>query len=332
MSVSTAIDSSRRSDARRSDASVGAVSGTTMHCTTTHSSLPRCSGVRSRWSTRRRSPPRRPAARPANDQGGAAPVRCRNSRRRSREPQSSEVPRRPARPGSGNTQQRPSRTGGDRQAHCPVGAADSAGGARSAGRRVARTGQCHGGDHAADRYAAAHLAALRAAAAVLAARARPVRGRRGSAWELISKVAPEFCRMGRVLRRRFGKTPGGRGRDPAAGVTAGGRRHGPAGRGLPRSGRGLVEHRLTGDRVGANRPQRRALDVRTAAIGPAARRSSGRPRGRRRLATDGSGLPRPVPVARPTGRAGPATTPTARTGPAVRPAGTRVRSPAAGTG
>lgn len=45
----------------------------------------------------------------------------------------------------------------------------------------------------ADRYAAAHLAALRAAAAVLAARAKPVRGRRGSAWELISKVAPEFA-------------------------------------------------------------------------------------------------------------------------------------------
>ncbi len=45
---------------------------------------------------------------------------------------------------------------------------------------------------AADRYAAAHLAALRTAAAVLAARARPVRGRRGSAWELMSKVAPEF--------------------------------------------------------------------------------------------------------------------------------------------
>ena len=46
---------------------------------------------------------------------------------------------------------------------------------------------------AGDRYAAAHLAALRAAAAVLAAKARPVRGRRGSAWELIAKVAPEFA-------------------------------------------------------------------------------------------------------------------------------------------
>ena len=45
----------------------------------------------------------------------------------------------------------------------------------------------------ADRYAAAHLAALRGAAAVLAAKARPVRGRRGSAWELLTKVAPEFA-------------------------------------------------------------------------------------------------------------------------------------------
>jgi len=53
-------------------------------------------------------------------------------------------------------------------------------------------GRAIGAPDAADRYAAAHLAALRAAAAVLAARARPVRGRRGSAWELISTVAPEF--------------------------------------------------------------------------------------------------------------------------------------------
>ncbi|MQA86891.1 MAG: hypothetical protein GEV03_20240 [Streptosporangiales bacterium] len=47
---------------------------------------------------------------------------------------------------------------------------------------------------AAGRYAAAHLAALRAAAAVLAARARPgvPRGRRGprSVWELLPQVAP----------------------------------------------------------------------------------------------------------------------------------------------
>jgi hypothetical protein len=51
----------------------------------------------------------------------------------------------------------------------------------------------------AERYAAAHLAALRAAAAVLAARARPLdtgspRSRRPtSAWVLLTKVAPELA-------------------------------------------------------------------------------------------------------------------------------------------
>lgn len=47
-----------------------------------------------------------------------------------------------------------------------------------------------------ERYVAAHLAALRAAAAVLAVRARPVppRGRRpASAWALLSQVAPELA-------------------------------------------------------------------------------------------------------------------------------------------
>jgi hypothetical protein len=45
------------------------------------------------------------------------------------------------------------------------------------------------------RYAAAHLAALRAAAAVLAARARPSPGRRNrmtSVWALLTRVAPEL--------------------------------------------------------------------------------------------------------------------------------------------
>lgn len=45
------------------------------------------------------------------------------------------------------------------------------------------------------RYATAHLAALRAAAAVLAARARPAPGRRGkltSVWTLLTLVAPEL--------------------------------------------------------------------------------------------------------------------------------------------
>ncbi|HWH27561.1 MAG TPA: SAV_6107 family HEPN domain-containing protein [Mycobacteriales bacterium] len=49
---------------------------------------------------------------------------------------------------------------------------------------------------ASERYAAAHLAALRAAAAVLACRARPAGRRRSrptSAWVLLSAVAPELA-------------------------------------------------------------------------------------------------------------------------------------------
>jgi hypothetical protein len=51
--------------------------------------------------------------------------------------------------------------------------------------------------HPGDRYAAAHLAALRAAAAVLACRARPAptagrRARPTSAWVLLAAVAPEL--------------------------------------------------------------------------------------------------------------------------------------------
>ncbi len=48
-------------------------------------------------------------------------------------------------------------------------------------------------DQPTDRYAAAHLAALRAAAAVLATKARPGRTRQASAWELLAKLAPEFA-------------------------------------------------------------------------------------------------------------------------------------------
>ena len=45
-----------------------------------------------------------------------------------------------------------------------------------------------------DRYARAHLSALRAAAAVLAARARPrARSRPTSAWELLTVVAPDLA-------------------------------------------------------------------------------------------------------------------------------------------
>jgi hypothetical protein len=48
---------------------------------------------------------------------------------------------------------------------------------------------------AAERYAAAHLAALRAAAAVLAARGRPSSARRSrvmSVWVILPQVAPEL--------------------------------------------------------------------------------------------------------------------------------------------
>ncbi|PZS20070.1 MAG: hypothetical protein DLM60_09165 [Pseudonocardiales bacterium] len=48
--------------------------------------------------------------------------------------------------------------------------------------------------HPVDRYAQAHLAALRAAAAVLAARARPRnRAQSNSAWALLATVAPELA-------------------------------------------------------------------------------------------------------------------------------------------
>ncbi len=53
-------------------------------------------------------------------------------------------------------------------------------------------GRAIGADQATDRYSAAHLAALRGAAAILAARARPLPGRRASAWELMGKLTPEF--------------------------------------------------------------------------------------------------------------------------------------------
>jgi hypothetical protein len=43
-----------------------------------------------------------------------------------------------------------------------------------------------------ERYAAAHLAALRGAAAILATKARPGRAKQASAWELLTKLAPEF--------------------------------------------------------------------------------------------------------------------------------------------
>jgi len=44
-----------------------------------------------------------------------------------------------------------------------------------------------------ERYVAAHLAALRSAAAVLAVRGRPSTRRPASAWEVLPRVAPELA-------------------------------------------------------------------------------------------------------------------------------------------
>jgi hypothetical protein len=44
-----------------------------------------------------------------------------------------------------------------------------------------------------ERFALAHLAALRGAAAVLATRARPRRQAHGNAWELLTRIAPELA-------------------------------------------------------------------------------------------------------------------------------------------
>lgn len=56
-----------------------------------------------------------------------------------------------------------------------------------------------------ERYAAAHLAALRGAAALLAARARPGRGRLGNAWDLLGRVAPDLSEWAEFFRASAGK-------------------------------------------------------------------------------------------------------------------------------
>ncbi len=57
------------------------------------------------------------------------------------------------------------------------------------------------------RYACAHVAALRAAAALLAARARPAvrRGRQKNAWVLLIEIAPELSEWARFFAAGAGK-------------------------------------------------------------------------------------------------------------------------------
>lgn len=53
-------------------------------------------------------------------------------------------------------------------------------------------GRAIGASGSRERFAEAHLAALRGAAAVLAARARPRRAAHASVWELVPRVAPDL--------------------------------------------------------------------------------------------------------------------------------------------
>jgi hypothetical protein len=58
---------------------------------------------------------------------------------------------------------------------------------------------------AGEKYVAAHLAALRAAAALLAAYARPNSRRPTSVWTLVIKVAPEFTEWAQYFAAGAGK-------------------------------------------------------------------------------------------------------------------------------
>ncbi|MFM9135484.1 MAG: SAV_6107 family HEPN domain-containing protein [bacterium] len=62
-------------------------------------------------------------------------------------------------------------------------------------------------DTAAERYARAHLSALRSAAAVLAARAQPSRGRSRlrSVWSVLPVVAPELAEWSTFFATSAGK-------------------------------------------------------------------------------------------------------------------------------
>ncbi|MEJ7650960.1 MAG: SAV_6107 family HEPN domain-containing protein [Nakamurella sp.] len=121
-------------------------------------------------------------------------------------------------PGRGSrTSSRPSPSG---PAGGPVGQAAAreliADAGRGLGSAIRATGT-------ADRYAAAHLAGLRAAAALLAVRASPSSGRaagsgsiagrarpsraggRGNVWDLLERVAPELAEWAAFYRAGIGK-------------------------------------------------------------------------------------------------------------------------------
>ena len=190
MSVSFAVDHPRRSDARPGSLAPGSVRENVSPPDNSQQppALFRRPIALAAPVDARRPRTLRPAANPADAGSNLPGTRRGTAAARSR----SEVTTSPGAAQNGTAPQPASRVGGGRQplvrsAPVPQAARDLLTDAtRGLGNAMAAT-------TVADRYAAAHLAALRAAAAVLAARARPVRGRRGSAWELISKVAPEFA-------------------------------------------------------------------------------------------------------------------------------------------
>jgi hypothetical protein len=76
------------------------------------------------------------------------------------------------------------------------------------------------GVEADSRYATAHLAALRSAAAVLAVRARPVgivaQRRPRAVWELLPQVAPEFGEWAAFFATGAGRLSAVRAREPVS--------------------------------------------------------------------------------------------------------------------
>ena len=91
---------------------------------------------------------------------------------------------------------------------------------------------------ATERYAAAHLAALRTAAAVLAVRTRPAATKRPrNVWSMLPQVAPELTEWAAFFAAGAEQAGGRRGRAEPGGHPAGGRRPAAGRADLPGAGR-----------------------------------------------------------------------------------------------
>lgn len=112
----------------------------------------------------------------------------------------SAVPRSPAASGEQPRSRRPAASAGPLPAPVPQATRDLiADSGRALGRAIRATDP-------ADRYVAAHLAALRAAAAILAVRPRSTRPQRqASAWTLLAKAAPDLSEWAAFFAAGAGK-------------------------------------------------------------------------------------------------------------------------------